>query len=260
MLEIVPVKAFQDNYIWMICAPDSNAAFVVDPGDARPVISALQSAGKKLAGILITHHHADHIGGVASLLAHSEVPVYGPATARIPHVSKSVAEGDCVTVLGHGFRILEVPGHTTEHIAWFSDDPQLAWPVLFCGDTLFAAGCGRMFEGTAPQMHHSLQKIAALPAGTRVYCAHEYTMGNLKFATAAMPGNSRVKSRMAAEQDKRDNGMPTVPSTIGSELDTNPFLRCNDAEVLATLTAASRLDGTEPWQVFGALRRWKDKF
>jgi hydroxyacylglutathione hydrolase len=260
MLDIEPVKAFQDNYIWMICAPDSDAAFVVDPGDARPVMSALLAAGKQLAGILITHHHADHIGGVDSLLAHAGVPVYGPATSRIPQISKSVAGGDCVQVLGHQFRIIEVPGHTREHIAWFSDDSRLDHPVLFCGDTLFAAGCGRMFEGTAPQMHASLQKIASLPADTRVYCAHEYTMGNLRFASAAMPGNSILKLRLDTEQAKRDKMIPTVPSTIRSELDTNPFLRCEDAEILATLNAVSRLDGTEPWQVFGALRRWKDEF
>jgi hydroxyacylglutathione hydrolase len=260
MLNIEPIKAFQDNYIWMICAPGSDDAFVVDPGDARPVMSALAATGRQLAGILITHHHADHIGGVSTLLSHQDVPVYGPATTRIPQVNQSVAEGDCVSVLGHEFRILEVPGHTIEHIAWFSDDPKLEHPVLFCGDTLFAAGCGRMFEGTAPQMHGSLAKLAALPSDTRVYCAHEYTMSNLRFAGAAMPGNASVQQRAASEQAKRDHAQPTVPSTIGAELDTNPFLRCTDSEILAALTAASRLDGREPWQVFGALRRWKDEF
>ena len=260
MLQIEPVKAFQDNYIWLISAPGSNSAFVVDPGDANPVISALQDAGKTLVGILITHHHADHIGGLDALLRHQQVPVYGPPSQRIVQISNTVTESSSIDVLGHSFRILEVPGHTREHIAWFSDDPALAHPVLFCGDTLFAAGCGRMFEGSPPQMHTSLQKLAALPADTAVYCAHEYTMGNLRFAKAAMPDNRNLQVRYRQEQAKRDQGLPTIPSTIGAELETNPFLRCNDAQVVASLAAESRLEGSEPWQVFGALRRWKDDF
>ena len=260
MLQIEPVKAFQDNYIWLISAPGSNLAFVVDPGDANPVISALQDAGKTLVGILITHHHADHIGGLDALLRHQQVPVYGPSSQRIGQISNTVTETDRIDVLGHTFRIIEVPGQTREHIAWFSDDPALAHPVLFCGDTLFAAGCGRMFEGSPPQMHASLQKLAALPADTAVYCAHEYTMGNLRFAKAAMPDNRNLQVRCGQEQAKRDQGLPTIPSSIGAELDTNPFLRCNDAQVVESLAAESRLEGSEPWQVFGALRRWKDEF
>lgn len=261
MLHVEAVKAFNDNYLWVLHAPGSTQAAVVDPGDARPVLAYLEKAGLQLAAILVTHHHADHIGGIADLLAHTSVPVYGPANARIPQVTRIVAEGDVLEILGHKFQVLEVPGHTLEHIAYFMGEATFTDPPLvFCGDTLFAAGCGRMFEGTPPMMHASLQKLAALPPATRVYCAHEYTLSNLRFAQAVMPSNPDVASRITTETAKRARAIPTVPTTIGLELRTNPFLRCEDPDVLAAVACQGPHDARDPANVFGTLRQWKDSF
>lgn len=259
MLKVDGVKAFNDNYLWVLHQAGQPAACVVDPGDAEPVLRHLAANGLQLTAILVTHHHADHIGGIDQLLRHTQVPVYGPATPRIPQVTHPVQEGATVTLAGHHFQVLEVPGHTRDHIAWVatSDDSRTQ---LFCGDTLFAAGCGRMFEGTPPVMHASLQKLAALPADTLVYCAHEYTMGNLRFASVVMPDNPHLRERVAFEQARREQDIPTVPAVLGTELQTNPFLRCTEPEVLAA--AARHQPGTalDPATVFGILRRWKDNF
>lgn len=261
MLHVEAVKAFNDNYLWVFHQPGSRLAGVVDPGDARPILDYLDKAGLQLAVILVTHHHADHIGGVNDLLAHANVPVYGPANARIPQVTNVVAEGDTLEILGHPFRVLEVPGHTQEHIAYFMSEATFTDPPLvFCGDTLFAAGCGRMFEGLPPMMHASLQKLAALPPGTHVYCAHEYTLSNLRFAHAVMPANPDVAARIKTETAKRDRDIPTVPSSIGLELRTNPFLRCEDPDVVAAAARHHPEGALDPAAVFGTLRRWKDTF
>jgi hydroxyacylglutathione hydrolase len=261
MLDIHPIPAFQDNYLWLLVDPATRQAAVVDPGDAQPVIAYLQQHDLRLAAILITHHHADHIGGVGTLLNRfGPLDVYGPETPRIPHVNQPVKEGSTPTVLGQLFDVLEVPGHTLEHIAYVSREPLKAGRALFCGDTLFAAGCGRMFEGTPPMMQASLQKLASLPPDTLVYCAHEYTLSNLRFATAVMPDNPALQERQQREAAKRERGEPTVPSALAVELATNPFLRCADPAVIAKAESVEALPARDAATVFGALRRWKDRF
>jgi hydroxyacylglutathione hydrolase len=261
MLEVRPIKAFQDNYHWLLVDTAARQAVVVDPGDAEPVLAHLARHSLTLAAILITHHHADHIGGVGTLLAKcGPLPVYGPATPRIPQVNQPVQEGSCVTVLGRSFDVLEVPGHTLEHIAYVSREPLQGGRALFCGDTLFAAGCGRMFEGTPPMMQGSLQKLATLPSDSLVYCAHEYTLSNLRFAAAVMPDNARLHERQRLDAAKRERGEPTVPSTLATELATNPFLRCAEPDVVAMAARQETLQQHDPATIFGVLRRWKDRF
>lgn len=259
MLHIEPVKAFKDNYLWVFHQQGSTQAVVVDPGDAMPVQHYMQQQGLQLAAILITHHHNDHIGGVSELQKAWQVPVYGPASEKIPQVTRPLQEGDVIDVIGLQFRVLAVPGHTLEHIAYFAADADGS-PLVFCGDTLFAAGCGRMFEGTPPMMYASLQKLATLPPTTRVYCTHEYTLSNLNFAKAALHDATAVTNRIISEQRKREQDQPTVPSTIALELATNPFLRCDDPVVLASLASQQNFMQRDPAQVFGALRKWKDNF
>ncbi len=257
MLNIRPIPAFSDNYIWLITCGDSPEAFVVDPGDAAPVMAALDREGLTLAGVLITHHHFDHVGGLAQLRDRFAPVVYGPHNPAIEGIDHRVAAGDEVSVFGHSFSVLAVPGHTLDHIAYFHAAEE---PVLFCGDTLFAAGCGRVFEGTAPMMHQSLQVLAALPGDTRVYCAHEYTLANLAFATAVEPDNSALQARFEAARQTREAGQPTVPSTLALELATNPFLRCDQPELKASLSRQGRLPDDEADQVFAEIRGWKDTF
>ncbi|HTR00703.1 MAG TPA: hydroxyacylglutathione hydrolase [Candidatus Acidoferrum sp.] len=259
MLHIEPIRAFQDNYLWLFHQAGNQDATVVDPGDAAPVEAYLARHGLRLASILVTHHHMDHIGGVEALVQHWQVPVYGPRSGKIPQITHPLQEGDNVTVAGIMLRVLEVPGHTLEHIAYYAADAD-GTPLVFCGDTLFAAGCGRMFEGTPPVMHASLQKLAALPPATRVFCTHEYTLSNLRFAKAVLKDRPALLARITQEQRKREQDQPTVPSTMALELQTNPFLHCEDAQVLAVLAAERDFKERDPAQVFGALRRWKDGF
>ncbi|MFM7484328.1 MAG: hydroxyacylglutathione hydrolase [Burkholderiaceae bacterium] len=255
-LQATAIPAFADNYLWLI--HDQQHAAVVDPGDAAPIETALRSLGLKLNAILLTHHHADHAGGVEELLAQWSVPVYGPAGENIQGVSRPLHEGDRVdlTALGLQLSVLDVPGHTAGHIAYVAAEQH--W--LFCGDTLFAGGCGRLFEGTPAQMTHSLAKLAALPDDTLVYCAHEYTLSNLRFAVAAEPDNADLASRLAQAQQMRSRGEPTVPSTLGLEKRTNPFLRYREPSVLQTMRANGRLNSDDPVAAFAALREWKNSF
>ena len=256
-MRIHAVPAFQDNYLWVL-ERDGRAA-VVDPGDAAPVQRFLEDNGLALDAILATHHHGDHIGGVPELAARWKCPVFGPAHDGVEGLSRRLGEGDRIVVPGldYALRVLDVPGHTAGHIAYVHEGDD---PVVFCGDTLFACGCGRLFEGTPGQMSESLAKLAALPGETRVYCAHEYTMSNIRFAEAVEPGNARLAERKAREAAKRGRGVPTVPSTIAEERATNPFLRCGEPEVAAAAErhAGRPLDG--PRQVFAEIREWKNRF
>ena len=256
MLTVLNVPAFQDNYLWVI--HDGSHAAVVDPGDARPVLAALSAHGLSLHAILLTHHHADHVGGVSELLQHFAVPVYGPRGESIAQITHPLSEGDNITIpkLGLGLRVLDVPGHTRGHIAYFS----AAQSWLFCGDTLFAGGCGRLFEGTPEQMANSLGKLASLPDSTAVYCAHEYTLSNLRFALEVDPGNEELRTRYPAEQARREQGLPTIPSSIGLEKATNPFLRFRRPEIADHLISSGHLSSREPIAVFAALREWKNSY
>lgn len=255
-MKLLALPAFADNYVWML--HDGAAAIVVDPGDDAPVDAALASHGLGLAGILVTHHHPDHVGGVTELAARHGAPVWGPAHERIPQPFAPVADGDVVGRLGLRFEVLEVPGHTAGHVAYLVR-AGAGDPLLFCGDTLFCGGCGRLFEGTPAQMHASLQRLAALPGVTRVCCAHEYTLSNLRFAAAVEPGNAELPAFASACQRLRDAGEPTLPSTIARERSINPFLRCDQPAVVAAARAHGST-GDTPVEVFAALRRWKDGY
>ncbi|MFC6635408.1 hydroxyacylglutathione hydrolase [Microbulbifer taiwanensis] len=260
MLTISPIPAFSDNYIWHL--QQGGDHWVVDPGDARPVFDALDD--KPLSGILITHHHPDHTGGIAELHRHYGCPVYGPGS--IEGVTEPLANGDQREILGQPMQVMDVPGHTLDHLALLIEEPgSNGTPQLhlFCGDTLFAAGCGRLFEGTPVQMYQSLSKLAALPPETRVYCAHEYTLANLHFAEAVEPGNAAIRNRIAESEKLRADDRATLPSTIGEELATNPFLRCHIPGVARRAANHGANGGTEDSdevEVFARLRRWKDKF
>ncbi|GAB3275946.1 hydroxyacylglutathione hydrolase [Parahaliea aestuarii] len=255
MLSILPIPAFNDNYIWLL--EHAGEAVVVDPGEAGPVRRTLQERGLRLAGILITHHHFDHVGGLPELLAIHDVPVWGPHNPAIEAISERLGANDRVTVLGHDFEVLEVPGHTLDHIAYFHAGDQ---PLLFCGDTLFAGGCGRLFEGSPAMMHQSLQSLAALPPETLVYCAHEYTLANLAFARAVEPDNHDLAKRETHCRNLRERSEPTVPTSIGQELATNPFMRCNTAALRDALSQQGRLEGASGAEVFATVRAWKDHF
>jgi hydroxyacylglutathione hydrolase len=253
MLEIVPVKAFKDNYIWTL--RDGKHAAVVDPGDARPVIDYLAREELELVAILATHHHADHVGGIPRLLDRGSVPVYGPRGEPIELLTRAVGEGDTVTIpeLDVSFAVLDIPGHTRAHIAYYGAD------CLFCGDTLFACGCGRVFEGTPEQMYASLEKLRALPDSTRVYCGHEYTLANIGFARGVEPGNAALGAREARDRRLREAGKPTLPTTLGEEKATNPFLRCLEPAVVQSANKYLGARAADPVRVFAAIRDWKNR-
>jgi hydroxyacylglutathione hydrolase len=253
-LTVIAIPAFADNYIWLISAGGTECA-VIDPGDAQAVLNALRQHGLQLTSILITHHHPDHIGGVATLAETLGVEVLGPPDPRIPGQTRSFSEGDTVSLplLGLEFRVIEVPGHTSSHIAFYGHG------CLFCGDTLFSVGCGRLFEGTPEQMQDSLDKLAELPAETRVFCAHEYTLSNCDFALAVEPGNTELVRRASEVEASRAIGRSTVPSTLGEELAVNPFLRTRQPAVVAA--ARERSADVEPGApTLAVIRAWKDSF
>lgn len=255
-MRVSPIPAFTDNYIWALHTSNSGV-FVVDPGDAVPVEEFLQAHKLQLNGILITHHHADHTGGIRALCEDRQIPVYGPAQSGIRGITHAVADGDLVSLPNNSLTVIAVPGHTLDHIAYLFDSPDDT-PALFCGDTLFAGGCGRLFEGTAEMMYTSLRRLGALPDATRVFCAHEYTVNNLRFALKAEPDNTALAERLKAELEKRQQNLPTLPSTILQEQRTNPFLRCHIASIRANVgqnMAQSLLSDVE---TFACLRRWKD--
>lgn len=268
----VAVPAFRDNYIWVHCASPSAAAdpassescsvptgarcIIVDPGDAEPVLRFLRRHQLDPAAVFITHHHGDHIGGLDALREHYPMPVYGPRGGHIPAIDHRVVDGTRIDLgpdLGT-WQVLAIPGHTLDHLGYYDGNR------LFCGDTVFGAGCGRLFEGTPEQMHASLNKLAALPTTTWLYCAHEYTQANLAFARAVEPENNAIQQRSREVAALRARGAATVPSRLDSELATNPFLRCAQPAVRAAAErhAARPLD--TPAAVFAVLRAWKDEF
>jgi hydroxyacylglutathione hydrolase len=257
MLEVSPVRAFSDNYLWLIRAPGAGGvAVVVDPGDDRAIEAALGQQGLALRAILVTHHHADHVGGVQALAARHGAEVFGPARERMPCEYRPLDDGDIVSLadLGLQFRVMAVPGHTLGHVAYHGHG------ALFCGDTLFSAGCGRLFEGTPAQMLGSLDRIAALPDATAVYCAHEYTLSNLRFAAAVEPGNAAVLETLETVQALRARDGITLPTTLGRERRINPFLRCRKPAVRAAAEARAGAPLPGPADVFAVIRAWKDGF
>ena len=289
-LIITPIPAFKDNYIWLLTRGDEAA--IVDPGDAEPVIRALEQQQLRLAAILATHHHADHVGGLVALKQRYSATAYGPAHENVAQLDHRLAAGDKIDVLGTRFEVIDIPGHTAGHIAFYAAG--LKPPAVFCGDTLFACGCGRLFEGTPEQMlasldmpsenvafagdtlfaigcgrviegnaemmWRSLQKIARLPPATQVYCGHEYTVANIRFALEVEPNNRELQTRAAMATALRKRGEPTLPSTIGLELATNPFMRCDAPSVRAAASGISQGAGFARVSTFAAIRGWKDGF
>ena len=258
-MNLIALPAFTDNYIWML--HDGASAIVVDPGEAAPVLRALDERSLKLAAIVVTHHHGDHVGGVDELrlrLPDGRGPVWGPAGENIPQPFVRLYDGDAIDLFGTRFEVIDVPGHTAGHIAYFGSPTGTA-PILFCGDTLFSGGCGRLFEGTAAQMHASLARLAALPGDARVCCAHEYTLSNLKFARAVEPANTALLDYEAQCKVLRERGLATLPSTVAREREVNPFLRAGVPAVRASALGHGA-SGGDAVSVFAALRQWKNDF
>lgn len=254
-IHVQPIPAFNDNYIW--CMHDTDFALVVDPGDAKPVLDYLHAHKLKLCAILVTHHHQDHTGGIAQLIAYyPDVPVVGFSGSKVNLINHKVNEGDSVSIdkLGCKFDVLEVPGHTLDHIAFVGHG------CLFCGDTLFSAGCGRLFEGTPAQMHASLSKFAALPGDTKVFCTHEYTLANLAFADAVEGSNQDLQNYTTWAKQQREQDLPTLPSTISEQLAINPFLRCAETTVASSVNSYAAQELSTTVDVFTELRKWKDAF
>ncbi|VVN84168.1 hydroxyacylglutathione hydrolase [Pseudomonas fluorescens] len=255
MIQISALPAFTDNYIWLLQDHRTQCCAVVDPGDAAPVQAWLEQHPEwTLSDILVTHHHHDHVGGVEQLKQRTGARVYGPASENIPGRDVALHDNDSISVLGCEMKVIAVPGHTLGHIAYYHHG------LLFCGDTLFAAGCGRLFEGTPEQMHHSLSQLAALPEDTLVYCTHEYTLSNLRFAQAVEPNNPHITERLANVTQLREDGHMSLPSTLALEKLTNPFLRTGETSVKQKADERNGLDNRCPSAVFAALRAWKDKF
>ena len=255
-LIITPLPAFKDNYIWLLTR--GNEAAVVDPGDAEPVIQAVEQQRLRLTAILATHHHADHVGGLVALKQRFSATSYGPARESVAQLDHRLASGARIDVLGTRFDVIDIPGHTAGHVAFYAAG--LKPPAVFCGDTLFACGCGRLFEGTPEQMLASLDTLAELPAATRVFCGHEYTVANIRFALEVEPNNRELQTRAAMATAMRKRGEPTLPSTIGLELETNPFMRCDVPSVRAAASGIRQGAGFARVSTFAAIRTWKDGF
>lgn len=260
-IEVSPICAFDDNYIWYIDDTETDQCWIVDPGAAEPVLKTLKSLDTKvLSGILVTHHHHDHIGGIDEILkAYPETPVYGVKSDRVPQVSNPVKEGDVLELSENlKLEVISVTGHTRDHIAYFCNEP--SYPFLFSGDTLFVAGCGRLFEGTPEQMLNSLKKLKALPEKTVNFCAHEYTLNNLKFAEATEPSNEDIQNFKSLCLELRKDKTPTVPTTLQQEMSINPFLRWNAPAVIAKAQELADKETLNDIDVFTQIRSWKDRF
>ncbi len=257
MFEIFPIKAFSDNYMWTLVEGDQ--AIVVDPGEAKPIIEVFDKRNLNLNSIIITHHHFDHTGGVLELIDHFNCEVYGPDGGHIKGVSSPLNDNEEFDLLGKKFIALHTPAHTMDQLAYYSEEAYTD-PILFCGDTLFSAGCGRIFEGTALQMHDSLSRFAILPGNTKVYCGHEYTQSNLVFAAAVEPNNQFIQEKIKEVNKLRDQDKETLPSVIASELKINPFMRCKETSVVDAAIEYSGKELKEPYEVLGVIRDWKDNF
>jgi len=254
MINIEPIKAFSDNYIWLVTT--NEGSIVIDPGESQNLLKTLQENNLNLKAILITHHHFDHTGGINEILAEKSIDVYGPNN-NIDSINIRVANESKINLLGIEFEIIEIPGHTLDHIAYYSENN--GHPILFCGDTLFAGGCGRVFEGTFEQMHKSLSILKTLPLNTKIYCGHEYTESNLKFAKSVEPLNQKIISRYNDVIEQRKQGIPTLPTTIKLELETNPFLRVGLKEVQQEISKKFNIPKNDK-DIFTAMRQWKDSF
>jgi hydroxyacylglutathione hydrolase len=255
MINIEPIKAFDDNYIWLMTT--NEGSIVIDPGECIGLLKTIEKKNIKLDAVLITHHHYDHTGGIEELLIkYPNLKVYGPNN-NIDSIKSRLIDGELLNVIGIDFEIIEIPGHTLDHIAYFANIKNS--PILFCGDTLFAGGCGRVFEGTFDQMYESLMKLKKLPQNTRIYCGHEYTINNLKFAKAVEPDNVDLITRYNDVLDLRKNNIPTLPSTLLIELKTNPFLRADKNNVQNIISKKFKT-GINEKEIFSALRQWKDNF
>ena len=254
MINIEPIEAFSDNYIWLLTT--NEGSIVIDPGESQNLLKILKENNLNLKAILITHHHYDHTGGINEILSEKSIDVYGPNN-NIDSINKRVANESKINLLGIEFEIIEIPGHTLDHIAYYSENN--GHPILFCGDTLFAGGCGRVFEGTFDQMHDSLSILKKLPINTKVYCGHEYTESNLKFAKSVEPLNQKIISRYNEVIELRKQGIPSLPTTLELELETNPFLRVGLKEVQQEISKKFNIPKNDK-DIFTAIRQWKDNF
>jgi len=258
MLEIIPLPALNEhyNYIWLLKNKTSNHIAIVDPGEAGPLLSLIESEKLIPIAILITHRHWDHVDGILEITEKYDIPVYTPKTESVKGSTHPVGEGDSVLLpeLDLKLTIMDVPGHTSGAIAYYAEG------MVFSGDTLFAAGCGRMFEGTPPQMHASLSKFKTLPDSTLLYCGHEYTVSNLKFAANVEPDNTAIQERLCLAEKARNLNRPTVPTSLAAEKQTNPFLRCEEQDVISAASYFSGKKLNEAADVFAAIRQWKDNF
>ena len=254
MYSVEPIKAYDDNYIWLIST--NEGSIIVDPGESKEIIKGINENKIDLKGILITHHHFDHTNGLQDLLNIDDFDVFGPVN-NINGINKKVVEPDKFSIIGLDFEVIDLPGHTLDHIGFYSFNN--GNPILFCGDTLFAAGCGRVFEGTYKQMFEALKKISKLPKNTKVYCGHEYTLSNIKFALEVDPNNIIIQDEYRHVKELIKSDIPSLPTTIEKELEINPFLRCNNLDIQKNIIEKFNVGNSE-FEIFTAIRKWKDNF